>query len=375
VARAAEREERRYGPRDVERAFAGLVSFGYAPEPPPAAGGPPAPAQKVPLDVYQEQLGFVRDALRSASEGGDASALIGRVTQARTRIESLVESQDVGWRPRLLGWLWPPIEAATSSSRGEASRDASQKWCSAVALPFRRKLAGNYPFNPRGPDAPLADVADFFRPQTGALWGFYNEGLKSSVERAGEGFRFARQLGGGGFRPDLLPYLKRGLEITSALYPTGAPEPSVPFKAHIRPTPGVQAVFLEVDGQKVDYRNGPEEWVSFTWPGPAKSSGASLRVRSVDNREETLHRDGEWGLLRLLEAGVVQGDPAPSAREFAVAFAMPAVGATVTIDFRPARSENPFFGARSAGRARLLEPLRAGPPVPLDIGRGGPPCR
>jgi type VI secretion system protein ImpL len=375
VARAAEREEPRFGPRDVERAFAGLVTFGYAPDPPPAAAGSPAPPQKLPLDVYQEQLGFVRDALRSAADGGDASALIGRVSQARTRIESLVESQDVGWRPRLQSWLWPPIEAATSSSRGEATRDAASRWCSAVALPFRRKLAGSYPFNPRGPDAPLADVGDFFRPQSGALWGFYNEGLKGSVERAGEGFRFARQLGGGGFRPELLPYLKHGLNVTSALYPTGAAEPNVTFKAHIRPTPGVQTVFLEVDGQKVDYRNGPEEWVTFTWPGPGKSSGASLRVRSVDNREETLHRDGEWGLMRLLEAGSVVGDPAPSAREFAVAFAMPAVGATVTIDFRPSRSENPFFGAQGAGRARLLEPLRGGPPVPLDIGRGGPPCR
>jgi len=373
VARATEREERRFGPRDVERAFSGLVTFGYAPEAPLAAPGAPAHPRNLPLDVYQEQLAFVRDALQGAADGGDATALVGRVTQARTRVQSLVEAQEVGWRPRLQSLLWPPIDAATSSSVGEVTRDAAQKWCSAVAIPFRRKLAESYPFNPRGPDAPIADVADFFRPQTGALWGFYNEALKNSVQRAGEGFHFARQLGGGGFRPELLTYLKRGQEITSALFPTGSAEPGVTFSAHIRPTPGVAAVFLDVDGQKADYRNGPEEWFKFTWPGPGKSSGASLRVRAANGREDTLHGDGDWGLMRLLEAGVVKGDP--TAREFAVAFDMPAVGATVTIDFRPARSENPFFGARGAGRGRLLDPLRAGPSVPLEIGRGGPPCR
>lgn len=373
VNRSAEREERRLGPRDVERAFAGLVSFGYAPEAPPAAAGAPAVARNLPLDVYQEQLAFVRDALQAAADGGDAGALIGRVAQARTRVQSLVDAQEIGWRPRLQSLLWPPIDAATSSSIGEASRDAAQKWCGAVALSFRRKLAESYPFNPRGPDAPLADVADFFRPGSGVLWGFYGENLKNSVQRAGDVFQYSRQLGGGGFRPELLAYLKRGQEITSALFPTGSAEPSVAFSAHIRPTPGVAAVFLDVDGQKADYRNGPEEWFKFTWPGPGRSTGASLRVRSANGREDTLQRDGEWGLMRLLEAGTVKGEP--GAREFSIAFDMPAVGAVVTIDFRPARSENPFFRARGPGKGKLLDPLRAGPGVPMEIGRGGGACK
>ena len=371
--RIAEREERRYGPRDVEQVFAGLVSFGYAPEAVPTAQGPAAPKRTLPIDVYQEQLGFVRDALQGAMEGGNAAEPLARASQARTRIQALVDQQDVGWRNRLMSLLWPPIEAATSSSVGEATRDVAQKWCQGVALPFRRKLAGSYPFNPRGPDAPLADVAEFFRPQSGTLWAFYNEGLKSAVERAGDGFHLTRQVGGGGFRPELVPYLKRGQEITSALFPPRAAEPSVGFTVHIRPTPGVAAVFLDVDGQKTDFRNGPDEWVKFIWPGPGKASGASLRVRSDTGREDTLQREGEWGFLRLLEAGTVQGDP--TSLGFAVAFSMPAVGATVTIDFRPASSENPFFAARGAGRGRLLDPLRAGPAIPLEIGKGGPPCR
>jgi hypothetical protein len=51
---------------------------------------------------------------------------------------------------------------------------------------------------------------------------------------------------------------------------------------------------------------------------------------------------------------------------------MRALGATITVDFRPARSETPFFGARRGGGARFLEPFR-GLALPLGIG-GGAPC-
>ena len=58
---------------------------------------------------------------------------------------------------------------------------------------------------------------------------------------------------------------------------------------------------LEADGQRVEYRNGPEEWQRIVWTG--KIPGASLRARFDDGREERIQRDGEWGLFRLLEAG------------------------------------------------------------------------
>ncbi len=372
ASRLGERAERVVGPRDVEGAFAGFVEFGYAPEAPlPAAGGA-APARNLPLDVYQEQLAFVRDALQAATEGGDTAALMGRVAQARVRIQSLIDAQEIGWRPRLASLLWPPMEAATSRSVTESSKDAAMKWCSTVALPYRRKLSPRYPFARGGDDAALADVAEFFRPSSGVVWGFYNESLRSAVQRSGDGFRLSPQLGGAGFRPELLPFLKRALEITAALFPAGAADPSVAFSVRIRPTPRIAAVVFDVDGQRADYRNGPEEWYRLVWPGQGKAPGASLRVRSATGQEEMLQRDGEWGLFRLLEAGTLQGEP--GGRDFTMNFPMPALSATITIDFRAARSETPFFGLRHGGRPRLLEPFR-GATVPLEIGRGGGACK
>jgi type VI secretion system protein ImpL len=365
---------RALGPLDVDRAFAGLVSFGVAPDAAAAAAGGAPPAQKnLPLDVWQEQIVFVRDALQTAAESSDPGPLVGKVQAARTRIRSLIDTQEIGWRPQLERLLWPPIEAASSSSAREAAAGATQKWCAQVVTPFRRTLAGRYPFQRDGDDAALADLGEFFKPAGGLLWGFYAETLRSEIQRAGDGFKFARQLGGqSGFRGDLLAFLKKAQEITTVLFPAAASEPSVPFSVRIRPTPNVASVIFEVDGQRFDYFNGPEEWRRMTWPAQGKAPGAMLRVRAANGREETLQQDGEWGLFRLLDAGKLKGEP--GLRDFAMSFSFASLGVSVVMDFRPARSESPFFGTGAGHGKRLLAPFRSGFAVPSSIGKGGPGC-
>jgi type VI secretion system protein ImpL len=308
-------------------------------------------------------------------ESADPGPLVAKVQTARTRIRSLIDTQEIGWRPRLESLLWPPIEAASRKSVHEAAAGASQKWCSAVAQPFRRTLASRYPFRPHGEDAALADVTEFFRPNAGLLWGFYNDSLHADILHASDGFKFARNLGGAtGFRPELLIFLKQAQEVSSALFPSGAAEPNVQFTARIRPTHGVAQVVLEVDGQRFDYRNGPEEWYRIVWPGGQGKSGASLRVKGVDGQEETVQQDGEWGLFRLLEIGRIVGEP--TVRDFSVAWNLAGPGVTVTVDFRTARTDSPFFGEYRVGtKPHLLAPFRSGLSAPLSIGGGAPPCQ
>jgi type VI secretion system protein ImpL len=369
-ARLAEAPERRLGPRDVEYAFAGLAEFAVPPEAPPSAAGAggAAPSPVAALAIYQEQLALVRDALQSSSEGSDSAALVAAVTAARIKVQALIGAQTGSGSPLLRSLLLPPIEAVTSSTRLVASKAAAAKWCSAVALPFRRNVAPRYPFARDGQDAALAEVAEFFRPNSGILWGFYAEALRAQVPRAGDGFQCTRQLGDCPFRPELLGFLKRAQQITAALFTGGAAEPAVAFSVRIRPTKGIAKIFLEVDGQRIEYLNWAEKWHLLTWPKPGRT-GASLKAFAADGREETLQREGEWGLFRLLEAGAMKVEP--GAHEFAVAFWLPRLGATINIDVRPARSDTPFFDSQNPRFSSLLEPLRRGPPVPLEIAGGG----
>ena len=365
--------DRDLGPQDVERAMAGFTAFGVRPAPPPGKAPPVGSAPRVlPIDVYQEQLAFLRDALLFTRDGADAGALRERAATARTKLRVLIEGAEVGWRPRLEALLWPPIEAAGRSARDQVVSGAGEAWCAEVYRSFHSKLAGRYPFRADGEDAALADLGEFFRPG-GALWTFYREKLKDEVPRAGRSFQFAKRLGTEvPFRPELKGFLERAQLITDALFPGGGAEPKVEFSVRIRPTPGVAVVWLEVDGQRVDYRNGPEEWHRLAWPGQNRGGGAYLRVRTAAGREESFRQEGEWGLFRLLDASTVKGQPGTSA--FTASWALPTLNAAVVVDFKPDRSETPFFGARSGAR-RFLEPFRTGGLPPADIGRGGGGCQ
>ncbi|OFX23185.1 MAG: hypothetical protein A2V77_11495 [Anaeromyxobacter sp. RBG_16_69_14] len=367
VDRMIDREEQQFGPHDVERAFAGLVGFGVPPDAPAAPGG--ASSVRTAIDSYQEMLVALRDAKGLALSGGDEESrqYLAAATKARTGARGLIRSVEGGEGPWLRTLLSPPVNLALRDARSGPVRTVAAAWCDLVAKPFRNGLGSRYPFARTGPDAAMADVAEFFRPEKGVVWGLYKKTLEGTVERSGDGFRFADNAAEASYRPELLTFLHQAQEITTGLFPEGAQDPSVSFSVRVRPAPRIATAFLQVDGQSVEYRDGPEEWHAIAWPNKSAggSRGASLRVRATDGTEETIQRDGDFGFLRLLEQGTLEGDPA--GRDFAISFKM-AFGATVVVDFRTDRSGPLFFGARGGNRALLLEAFHSFPPTPPSIG-------
>ncbi len=270
-------------PEHVYLAFEGFTRFGAAPPPPPPAEGqqPPPPPQ-LSIGSYEEQLHTVRDALQAHLDTpqGTAEALETALQTARTSTRSLIESQEVGWRPRLLALLWPPIEGSTNSVAIGQATGAGRSWCTEVYTPYARNILGGYPINPSGHDIPIADFAAFYTPQTGTLWAFYESALKRRIPREGDTYTFATNLGqqaGNAYRSQLLQYLERAGDITSTFFPPGAEEgPTVQFDIRIRPSVRVAEQTFCSSGQCVEYHNEPERWTRFTWPGDDPVAGASL---------------------------------------------------------------------------------------------------
>ncbi len=374
VDRVTDREEQQFGPHDVEHAFAGLVRFGVPPEAPAAPGG--ASPVGTAIDSYQEMLVTLRDAKGVAISGGDEERrqYLAAATKARTGVRGLIRSVEGGGGPWLRALLSPPINLALRDARsGVPVRTVAAAWCDLVAKPFQDGLGSRYPFARTGPDAAMADVAEFFRPEKGVVWGLYKKTLEGTVQRSGDGFRFADGAAEAGYRPELLTFLRQAQEITTGLFPEGAQDPSVSFSVRVRPTSRIATAFLQVDGQSFEYGNGSEEWHAIAWPNKSAggSRGATLRVRATDGTEETIQREGDFGFLRLLEEGSLEGDP--GGRDFAIMFQM-AFGANVVVDFRMDRSEPLFFGTHGGNQARLLDAFRSFPPIPPSIGTATASC-
>jgi len=147
---------------EVTYAFLGLAEFGARKTPPPQAdpSAPPPPPEDVPLDDYQEQLAFVRDALQERlDDPAESDKLGGRLKAARSKVKSLLSSQDAsGWQPTFEKLLWPPIDIVVRIANQDLDSDLGNKWCNDVVASFERSIAKRYPFNPTGHDVAAAEA-------------------------------------------------------------------------------------------------------------------------------------------------------------------------------------------------------------------------
>ncbi len=386
---------------DVERdaVLHGLVEFGVPPTPrppAPAENGAPAPPPTpttAPVNEYQEQLQLVRDRLYTyLNNPREASApLMEQITTAQSKVESLINTAGVESRPVLRNLLPPPIEFTVSRTLGALGGAGSDRWCSAVVVPYTRTLLDHYPFNPNGQDAAIADVTQFYKSGQGLLWAFYGTDLAPYVPRVGDEYQFSTRLGHNTsemYLPVLRDFLNRSQDVTTVLFPPQPPPPPagqqaapttdgplVEFEVRVRPTPTIAETTFTVDGEEVRYTNGPEEWHHFVWPGAGRQRGAKIRARGLNGIDETIEQDGEWGIFRLFEVGQVRGSA--NSRTFSVVWHLRDQNIDVGVDVRPARSENPFFGIprNDSTASRYLSPFRGDyitPPHPIS--RSGRPC-
>jgi type VI secretion system protein ImpL len=327
---------------DVRQAFEPFTSFGVS----------KGEKQPVPIDRYHEQLIVIRDAFRAETQ--DSGALALRIRSARASVEGLLASQNAGLlRPVLYKLTLPPLEEAYKVVSGAQKSEAIRAFCNGVGEPFRG-LAKRYPFAAVAVDAPMSDVADFFRPKTGQLWTFYESNMKASVVRAGD--RFSYPSGGEHvYPPGVVGYLGRANDVSRALFPPSGNDPQVPFSIHIHPVPKLASIAFTVDGETFDYRNGPEEWRPFKWPSPGKSPGASIRARDPRGKSEVIQQDGEWGLLRLFEQATLKSS---SGTSFTLGWRLPSLDSEVLIDVKPARTETPFGVDKGSHKSSFLAVFR-----------------
>ena len=324
----------------VETAFKPILLFGISP-----AGTKDDGSASTGLAQYLQVLGKligILSEIRDAGPSGDAAqSAAAAFKEAFRSVNNLLAQQDGFTRPMLSPLLIMPITYAWSNVVHDAGSATGAKWESQVWQRWHDTLAKHYPFDKTGTDAALNDFVDFFAPESGALFSFYNDSLKTMIDQNGNSFTPSRKFKVSlGFSPMLLDKcLKRGYDVSAAVFPPKSETPSVTFDVNLHSVgAAVSEVTFEVDGVSQTYRNEPQQWLTITWPG--KAHGAKLKVKGAGGLSEEINRPGDFGLFHLLDAA----DLKINGRTMVASWELKTVGtnATVKMDIRLQRSQNPF---------------------------------
>jgi type VI secretion system protein ImpL len=293
-----------YSPEDVANHFASLLQLGGLGGSDAAGGGAGGgDAAKSLLDSYHGELERMLQAAELYRQDKDYDKFKALLQTTSTTVQGWVaRHRDDGWDLVLDAWFTPPILSLNVALEGEHGGGTNAAWCEAVVTPFE-ELRKKYPFTDTGKDADMAAVIQFFQPVKGAVWGHYASFLQKDVVRVGQHYKVKDGGASASYQGGIGPFLDKVQEITDFLFPTGAPQPSVPLEIKLTPTPNVTKIVFDVDGQDIIYRNEPERWTALKWPGD-KHTGASIRAFGKRG-EELIPSEGEWGLFHLIDQAKV----------------------------------------------------------------------
>jgi type VI secretion system protein ImpL len=185
--------------------------------------------------------------------------------------------------------LIPPVE-----------RDINRAWQAEVMASWKA-LSNKYPFADSTNEAAMADIARFLKPGEGVLPKFIDKNLAGLVTRRGDTLvpRTWANLGVS-FNPAFIGGVTRLSAVGNAVLQEGD---GARFELQPIPTPGLREILIEVDGQVLHYRNGPQPWTAFTWPNPANPNAQGARIQAVSFAgvsTSVANFNGRLSLMRLL---------------------------------------------------------------------------
>ena len=243
-----------------------------------------------------------------------------------------------------------PLIQAYATLIPHVEQDINRLWQTEVMASWRG-LAGKYPFADSSNEASMAEIAKFLKPVEGTLPRFVEKNLGGLVTKRGNQLipRTWANLGIA-FAPSFLS----GVAGLTAAGDTVLQEgDGAKFELQPVPTPGLSEILIEVDGQLLRYRNGPQPWTAFSWPNTSGNGveGARIQIVSFAGVSTSVANfSGRLGLMRLLNQARVDAQSAGGAvLEWRLKPATPdagagneSVGDTVRFNFRAVSGANPL---------------------------------
>jgi type VI secretion system protein ImpL len=204
----------------------------------------------------------------------------------------------------LKGVLLLPLTHTGAAASAVLTKTLNTRWHTEIVKPFTSRFSGRYPFVARGEDASFTDVMDFFRPQTGTFWGFYERVLSPFIVKNSSGW-MVRSVGSLtiNFNPAVAKSLSNGERIRDIFF---KPDGTLRSLATTITPAGSNknSAKLEVNGQVSDLTPGGKS-VNVNWPIDATPLGASLKINVSTDFTQDISFSGAWGFLKLLQGAKI----------------------------------------------------------------------
>ena len=268
-----------------------------------SAGGGPAP-----IDRVLAQIGQVQQQLNSVGSGlGETGALQSVVRSGSgDSLKSLEQQASVLPQP-VAGLIAEVAKRSGGLTTGQARGELNNLYEQQVMRECRDIVVDRFPFQPKSNiDVPLADFGRLFG-YGGIFDSFFKDNLAAVVDTSHTPWTWrSGTTGSFGGSASMLHEFEAAQQIRDMFFRPGGQLPEVHF--NVAPSyldANATRFVLELDGQSVEYRHGPERNTPASWPGPSPGA-AAISFEDRAGAHPNLSFQGTWAWFRLLEGAGLQ---------------------------------------------------------------------
>lgn len=199
--------------------------------------------------------------------------------------------------------LLRPVKESFQVVLDETQQKLQFVWQQTVLQVYQQQLATRFPFNHQGKDVDLSSFNAFFMPKQGVFAQFMAI-LEPFLRQQGAGYASNQWLGMGlTFSPSFLAAIAKIQNVSRSLFPHGDSDLALHYAIYPIPTPGLKEILIAVNGQTYPYRNGPQEWITFLWPGQDSMENETfIRITDTFSDAQAVKEfQGTWGFFHLLQ--------------------------------------------------------------------------
>lgn len=271
------------------------------------------------VDTYLRQLSKIRTRLNLIRNQGDSGP--GALKLMRETVEGgaselaealrfvdeqmltgLPDNQRAVLRPLLVR----PLLQSYAAIITPASVELNKIWSAQVQEPFNRQLAIKYPFAANATiEASPTEIAQVFGP-SGSISKFVESAMGGLVIRRGNTIT-PKTWGDLGIALESQFTAEFGNWVApldgAAADGNAADQARTVFMLRPQPASGTTEYTLEIDGQRLNYRNGIAQWANFVWPNSAGVPGARIVATTFEGRTvEIINIPGRFGLEKMINS-------------------------------------------------------------------------